>query len=267
MYGRPTNNPWPWWEEWDDRSVPVRRVDAPRRPAQAESRIRSILARTPSPAPAESGAFGQVAPPSGDGAVRVKRRLLDDEPTPLGDVTILRGGPEPEAARDQPAKSESASGAPPKAQTSSDERMVDALADLAAARQRVERDAQRVLDETRAKLVEQLIPALDNLDRSIGAVRQSTDQALLDGIRMVRDQFEQVLADYGVEVIHAEGAPFDPSIHDALSIAYVDDPAEEGQVVGVEQRGYRMNGRLLRAARVRVGKVRQRIAATASELD
>jgi len=133
--------------------------------------------------------------------------------------------------------------------------MTRALRELEAAQARVERDARRVHDETRTRLVSELLPVLDNLDRTIRAAAGSRDcAAMVEGVRLVRAQLEGVLRGYGVERIDAVGARFDPSIHDAIQVAPVRDPARDATVVEQLEPGYRFGDRLLRPAKVVVGR-------------
>jgi molecular chaperone GrpE (heat shock protein) len=130
-----------------------------------------------------------------------------------------------------------------------------ALRSLEATEARVERNAKRETDEAKGKLVMELLPVLDNLDRTIEAASQhGGDQAMLEGVRMVRAQLEGVLAKYGVETIDATGKRFDPSIHEAIGVAPVADPLANGVVMVQHQPGYQFAGRLLRPAKVLVGK-------------
>src|SRR5450432_3827273 len=88
--------------------------------------------------------------------------------------------------------------------------LVKALRDLESTEARVERNAQRVYDETRAKLVVELLPVLDNLDRTIAAAQAAGEDAVLvQGTLMVRAQLETVLLRYGAERIAATSR-FDP---------------------------------------------------------
>lgn len=97
---------------------------------------------------------------------------------------------------------------------------------------------------------------LDNLDRTIRAAQGGrSDPALLEGVRLVRQQLEGVLRGYGVERIEALGQRFDPAVHEAIGMIAVDDPQRHGAVVHQAEPGYRMSGRLLRPARVSVGKL------------
>jgi molecular chaperone GrpE len=131
-----------------------------------------------------------------------------------------------------------------------------ALRSLEATEARLERNARREADETRGRLVQELLPVLDNLDRTIRAAQAGrSDPALLEGVRMVRHQLEGVLRGYGVERIEAVGQRFDPAIHEAIGMVPVGEPQRHGVVVHQAEPGYRFAGRLLRPAKVSVGKL------------
>jgi molecular chaperone GrpE len=128
-----------------------------------------------------------------------------------------------------------------------------AVRDLEATQARVKQNAARVYEDTRTDLVVQLLPVLDNLDRTIEATRDASDQALLSGVEMVRGQLEAVLIQYGLERYDAVGEPFDPSRHEAIALEPVRDPALLRRVVKQLAPGYRLGERVLRAAKVTVG--------------
>lgn len=129
-----------------------------------------------------------------------------------------------------------------------------ALRELEAAKARVERDANRVFHETREKLVAELLPVLDDLDRTIEAARRHGDApSVVEGVTLVRARLDAILAGYGLERIDAAGAPFDPSIHEAVATAGVYDPRDHRVVLEQLQPGYRHGSRLLRPAKVMVG--------------
>lgn len=100
-------------------------------------------------------------------------------------------------------------------------------------------------------LAKQMLPVLDNLERALAIeVEDEAGKNLKKGIEMVLESFNQALKDQGIEVIDAEGQPFDPTIHEA----YTQVPAKEGQESGVVaqvfEKGYRLHDRILRAAKV-----------------
>ena len=129
-----------------------------------------------------------------------------------------------------------------------------ALRDLEATQARVKLNAERVYEDTRTDLVVQLLPVLDNLDRTIAAARGASDEALLSGAEMVRGQLEAVLVQYGLERYDAVLAePFDPSRHEAIALEPVRDHAMVQCVTKQLAPGYRRGDRVLRAAKVMVG--------------
>jgi molecular chaperone GrpE (heat shock protein) len=130
-----------------------------------------------------------------------------------------------------------------------------ALRSLEATESRLARNARKEIDEARGKLVHELLPVLDNLDRTIRAAQDhGSDPGMLEGVRMVRQQLEGVLRGYGVERIDAIGQRFDPSLHEAIGLTQVVDPARHGIVVQQAEPGYTFGSRLLRPAKVSVGK-------------
>jgi molecular chaperone GrpE len=130
-----------------------------------------------------------------------------------------------------------------------------ALRNLEATEARLERNARREAEDARGKLVQELLPVLDNLDRTICAAHPGRDAAILEGVRLVRHQLEGVLRGYGVERIDAIGQRFDPSVHEAIGVTPVGDPARHGLIVQQAEPGYRFASRLLRPAKVSVGKL------------
>jgi molecular chaperone GrpE len=128
-----------------------------------------------------------------------------------------------------------------------------AVNNLQASEARVRRNAEKVYDEARGKLVLELLPVLDNLDRTIDAVRGHAVTPLVEGVTMVRTQLEGVLLRYGVERIEAKDKKFDPAAHEAVTAVRVTDLAHVGMVIEQFEPGYRFGAKLLRPARVAVG--------------
>jgi molecular chaperone GrpE (heat shock protein) len=95
---------------------------------------------------------------------------------------------------------------------------------------------------------------LDNLERATEAAQNgSSSEVIAEGIRQTASSFESALAAAGVEPIEAVGRQFDPELHDAVETAEV-EPEDEGQVIAEYARGYKIGERLLRPARVKVGR-------------
>jgi molecular chaperone GrpE len=125
-------------------------------------------------------------------------------------------------------------------------------------RQRMQRTFDQKLEVSRGDVVASVLDTLDNLQRAIVATENSTDQgagfdSLRDGIKATAEMLEVTLVKMGLEVVVSEGETFNPEIHEAVEIAEAD--AEfDNKVMAELQRGYTFNGRLLRPARVKVGR-------------
>ena len=122
-------------------------------------------------------------------------------------------------------------------------------ADFENYRKRVARDASAAAERGVSGLARELLPALDNLDRAIGAAAQ--DDPLLEGVRLVRSELDAGLARSGIQSYSPIGEAFDPNLHEAVATA--EQPpggAESGTVVEVYQLGYRLGESIIRPARV-----------------
>ena len=126
-------------------------------------------------------------------------------------------------------------------------------ADFENYRKRVARDAALAEDRGVTKLARELLPALDNLERALAAAESAPaadgEHHLAEGIRLVQAEPAGALARVGIESFSPEGERFDPEQHEAMAQQPVEG-AEPGTVVEVYQQGYRLNGVVLRPARV-----------------
>jgi len=106
-----------------------------------------------------------------------------------------------------------------------------------------------------------LLPVLDNLNLAVDASQKDPSiEHLRDGVIGVVRSFEQALTGVGVEAVPAVGSRFDPELHEAIDMKEV-DPDEDGSVTAEYSRGYRFGDKLLRPARVQVGKGKEQTAA------
>ena len=131
-------------------------------------------------------------------------------------------------------------------------RMLRLTADYDNYRKRAQREKNDVRQYANQDLLEKLLPVLDNFETAITAVKDA-DPSIRDGVQMIYDQLIGVLEAEGVESIDAMGKQFDPNLHEALSQEESTE-VEEGKVMQQVQRGFRLNDRLVRAARVVVAK-------------
>ncbi len=125
-------------------------------------------------------------------------------------------------------------------------------ADFENYRRRIEREKQEYVKFAHERILRDLLPIVDNLRRAMDHARAARESpVLLSGVELVTQEFEKVLERYGVTPIDALGRPFDPMVHEALQTVEVED-SQPGLVVEEIQRGYVLNGRVLRPALVSV---------------
>lgn len=129
-----------------------------------------------------------------------------------------------------------------------------AAAEFDEARLRLRREISKDIERARREILSEFLDVVDNLDRAIEAARSSasTSEALLQGVEMVRRLFLAKLEGFGVTPIDAESQPFDPAVHEALTRVPATSPDQDGIVVGVVRRGYRIGTDVLRPAAVAV---------------
>lgn len=127
-----------------------------------------------------------------------------------------------------------------------------AVADYQNLRRRSEESRHEQARHTLAAVIINYLPILDDLERALESVHEHeelADHQWVEGVRMVERKFRSVLEAGGVREIEAEGLPFDPQVHAAISYA----PGPKDQVVALAQRGYVVGDFVIRAASVVVG--------------
>jgi molecular chaperone GrpE len=117
-------------------------------------------------------------------------------------------------------------------------------------RKRMARENASAAERGAAKLVKELLPALDHFEL---ALKSAGDDEVSKGFALIRDELVAALERAGVQRFSPEGEPFDPAEHEAM-VARPAEDAESGTVVEVYQQGYRINGTVLRPARVVVAE-------------
>ena len=124
-------------------------------------------------------------------------------------------------------------------------------ADFENYRKRVARDQEGLVARAHERLVKELLPVLDDLERALEAAVQHEEAKLEEGVRLVHRELVEALAREGLVEVETDGQ-FDPHVHEAL----VSQPSEEedGSVIEVLQKGYRLGDRVLRPARVVVSQ-------------
>ena len=120
-------------------------------------------------------------------------------------------------------------------------------ADFDNYRKRTARDQEALVARAHERLVKELLPVLDDLERALDAAAKHEEVELEEGVRLVHRELSHVLAQEGLVAIESDGR-FDPHEHEALLTQ--PSEAEEGAILEVIQKGYRLGDRVLRPARV-----------------
>jgi len=131
------------------------------------------------------------------------------------------------------------------------ERFLRERADLENYRKRVNREKEELLNYGTKSLIEEILPVLDNLERALLHASEDGLPALVEGVRMTHTMLLTALKKFGVSVVEADGAPFDPAFHQAMTQVPTDAHAPN-TVVQEFQKGYLLKDRLLRPAMVSV---------------
>lgn len=128
-------------------------------------------------------------------------------------------------------------------------------AEMQNLRRRMERDVENAHKYALEKFVGELLPVVDNLERAISAIDVSNEEfkAVGEGIELTLKSFLDVLGRFKVDTLDPKGEAFDPELHQAMSILEMQE-VKPNTVVDVFQKGYTLNGRLVRPAMVVVSK-------------
>jgi molecular chaperone GrpE len=139
------------------------------------------------------------------------------------------------------------------------ETLLRAQAEMQNMRRRCEQDVEKAHKFALEKFGAELLSVVDNLERALQAAPEQRDeglQALHEGVELTLKSFVETLNKFNIEQINPEGEPFDPQRHEAMT-TQVNDEVEPNTVVEVVQKGYTLNGRVIRPARVIVSKAGQ----------
>jgi molecular chaperone GrpE len=134
------------------------------------------------------------------------------------------------------------------------DRYLRALAELENYKKRVSKERLDLLRYAGEDLLLEILPVVDNLDRTLEHIKDTSDPAKVhEGILLIQRQFQQALAKSGVTLINQAPCPFDPTIHQALQ-RVEDKSVPDDTVVEILQQGYILNGKVIRPAMVKVAK-------------
>jgi len=147
------------------------------------------------------------------------------------------------------------------------DRYIRSVADMDNLRKRCRRDVDDALSRGRIQVIEESLPALDSIDLALRSVEATPEnQAIYDGLVMVKRQFVSALEKFGLKVIDSKGRPFDPAMHEAIGHVPSED-CPSGSVMTELRSGYTLGERLVRASMVIVSSgPAPRIEATEADM-
>lgn len=177
------------------------------------------------------------------------------ENEPQTDTTAAAEAQEAEAQDDETAENNSAA-SDFKAQY---EEMKDKYLRLSAEfdnyRKRTLREKADMLKYAAEDTLRDMLPVIDDLDRAMQAVESATDiDSLKQGIALITNKFHEFIKGKGVRVIECIGQPLDTDLHEAISKIPASDEAQKGKIIDVVQKGYTLNEKVMRFAKVVVGE-------------
>lgn len=131
-----------------------------------------------------------------------------------------------------------------------------AKADFVNARKRLEEERGRSVTIAKEDIVISVLPVLDSFDMAFNTTAsfEHLDKNWVAGMQHIRSQLASILEEHGVTVVDPIGETFDPNIHESIEVKDVSQEDEDHTIVGVVQKGYTMDGKLLRAPKVIVGR-------------
>lgn len=135
------------------------------------------------------------------------------------------------------------------------EAMIRAQAEIENIRRRTQQDVEKAHKFALEKFSNELLPVLDNLERALSAADHENEQMkpMIEGLELTLKSFLDAVRKFGIEVVEEKNVAFNPEVHQAMIL--IDSPEHEANhVVDVMQKGYTLNGRLLRPAMVVVSK-------------
>lgn len=122
-------------------------------------------------------------------------------------------------------------------------------------RKRTLRERTELIKSAAEKALKGILPVVDDFERGLDAIKDTSDaEAVKEGMRLIYNKFVKYLADNGVKDMQSTGADFDPDMHEAVAMVPAENDAEKGKVKDTVLKGYMLNDKVLRHAKVVVAQ-------------
>ncbi len=169
-----------------------------------------------------------------------KSEMAEEAVVPEQEEALETDGPEDPAAQVEGLKA---------ALNEQHEALLRSVAEAENVRRRAQREVSEAYGRGQRQIARELLASLDSLELGLDSADTATAESLLEGQRATLRQLQKSLEQFGVEAVDSQGEPFDPERHEAVAMQ-PSDSVDPECVISVMQKGYLMQGRLLRAARV-----------------
>ena len=135
------------------------------------------------------------------------------------------------------------------------EKYLRTIADWENYKKRTNREIACVSERSKADLIKDLLPVIDDFDRAIKSTHDSTDiEAVKQGLALIQNKFMEFLKTNGVKEIEAKGLDLDTDVHEAITKFPVEDKMLKGKIVDVVEKGYKLSDKVIRFSKVVVGE-------------
>ena len=135
-------------------------------------------------------------------------------------------------------------------------------------RKRTLREKSELIKNGGENCMKAILPVIDDFERGLAAVEESNDLAAVkEGMSLIYNKFKSYLEQNGVKEIPTEGADFDTEYHEAVTMFPASDPAQKGKVIDTVQKGYTLNDKVIRFAKVVVGGINYRTGSNGKKRD
>ncbi|HJE38380.1 MAG TPA: nucleotide exchange factor GrpE [Candidatus Amulumruptor caecigallinarius] len=122
-------------------------------------------------------------------------------------------------------------------------------------RKRNVKERGELIKNASESVMKQLLPIVDDMERGLEATKDAEDpNAIREGMQLIYNKLVKMLEHNGVKAIESTGADFNPELHDAIAMVPVDDESLKGKVIDTPTKGYMINDKVLRHAKVAVGQ-------------
>ena len=144
-----------------------------------------------------------------------------------------------------------------KPEESAEDQLLRARADFENAKKRFERDKWDAIKFANERLLAEILHVVDSFDRAMTSLAEGHEpEKVREGLKIAQEELHKILEQHGVEVVKTVDAEFDPRFHEAVAVVE-SSSAKDGAIVEEIQKGYLLNGRLIRPSRVKIAQTKE----------